>query len=236
MNITHRADREDAEFNFILTQPHSPPHPPLPRETDMVRTRSTYLASATGILGGGIGAQPQYEEGEDLADSSGVDFSRAEGSSEHDAPPATGNGHPISWPVNRPSSPGVWSPRVDEVLRARETQVAAEYMAYSPAAASIPREYWPGGERSLRGIGTRAFALGATFGTCAIAMAHLELIEHSRLWRPFAFASMLSVFHFLEFWVYASYNVPGTSTDSFLLSSNGTSLHFCPDSQAVPTD
>lgn len=97
------------------------------------------------------------------------------------------------------SSPGSWT------LQARTTP-------------TIALEIFPSGKRSLSGIAVRAFCLGNAavlgFGFTAL-LAYYD----SRLWRPWFFLGVLSVFHFLEFYITAAYNTPIAYVTSFLLTN-----------------
>ncbi|KAI9659340.1 MAG: hypothetical protein M1821_001598 [Bathelium mastoideum] len=78
----------------------------------------------------------------------------------------------ISWPLNRPSSPGPWSPRVDHALRAREASTivfgssTALHTSFSPSAASqaqLDPDLLPSHRKSLSSISLQAFCLGCGF-------------------------------------------------------------------------
>ncbi|KAF2270256.1 prenyl cysteine carboxyl methyltransferas-like protein Ste14 [Lojkania enalia] len=133
--------------------------------------------------------------------------------------PASSNGDPtsphpeISFPVNRPSQRGEWSPELDAKLRAKGTS-----NIQLPRHNIIPRAFYPGGARSLSGIAIRAFFLGngATLGL-ALSLWLFALGNH--LWRAPFFAATLCVFHFLEFWTTAEYNTDIAYVSSFLLTN-----------------
>lgn len=97
---------------------------------------------------------------------------------------------------------------------------------YTVQAQTLPYDasLLPEGRRSLSSIGLQAFWLGFSLAFCAIATAFL--INSSRtIWRLPAFFACLSVFHFLEFWTTARFNMPAARASSFLLS-NGKAYTF----------
>lgn len=118
----------------------------------------------------------------------------------------------ISLPVNRPAEKGEWTPELDAKLRAQEAS------NIQLTKNVLPRYLWPGGDRSLAGIAIRAFLLGAA-GTVGFVCAGFLAYHDVRLWRPFFFLAVLSVFHFLEFWTTAAYNTPTAYISSFLLTN-----------------
>ena len=83
----------------------------------------------------------------------------------------------------------------------------------------------PDGKRSLSSISTQAFFLGIAFATSLILGAQYAW-KGNTIWRPFAFLASLSLFHFLEFWVTATYNVPVVRASSFLLWTNGMAYNI----------
>ncbi|OCL05960.1 prenyl cysteine carboxyl methyltransferas-like protein Ste14 [Glonium stellatum] len=119
----------------------------------------------------------------------------------------------ISWPVNRPPDQGPWTPRLDAALRARE---ASTLQHASPNA--VAKEFYADGRRSLAGIALRAFLLGITLGVSIITTL-LLLYYNNNFWRAPFFLVALSIFHFLEFWTTATYNVPSATINSFLLTN-----------------
>lgn len=130
---------------------------------------------------------------------------------------ASQNGGPspradISFPVNRPASPGKWTPELDAKIRAQE---AANIQLKT---AVLPRYLWPGGDRSLAGIALRAFLLGVS-GAVGFLLTAALAYNDVRLWRPAFFLGVLCVFHFLEFWTTAAYNTPTAYISSFLLTN-----------------
>ncbi|KAF2107182.1 prenyl cysteine carboxyl methyltransferas-like protein Ste14 [Lophiotrema nucula] len=119
----------------------------------------------------------------------------------------------ISFPVNRPSERGNWTPEIDAELRAKE----ASNIQFR-RAGGLSRAFFPGGDRALSGIAIRAFLLGC--GAVLGILLSIELVLHeSHLWRASLFLTVLSIFHFLEFWTTAEYNTPTAFISSFLLSN-----------------
>lgn len=78
----------------------------------------------------------------------------------------------------------------------------------------------PEGKRSLSGISSQSFWLGICLATSLILGAQVAYFGNT-IWRLFAFTASLSLFHFLEFWTTATYNMPQVRASSFLLFSNG---------------
>jgi protein-S-isoprenylcysteine O-methyltransferase len=83
----------------------------------------------------------------------------------------------------------------------------------------------PDGKRSLSSISTQAFCLGLAFAASLI-FATQTAWNGNTVWRFFAFTASLSLFHFLEFWVTATYNVPVVRASSFLLWTNGAAYNI----------
>jgi protein-S-isoprenylcysteine O-methyltransferase len=79
----------------------------------------------------------------------------------------------------------------------------------------------PEGKRSLSSISTQSFWLGIAL-TASVIFGVEAAWKGYTIWRPFAFIGSLALFHFLEFWVTATYNVPVVRASSFLLFTNGT--------------
>ncbi|KAK3697264.1 farnesyl cysteine-carboxyl methyltransferase [Vermiconidia calcicola] len=82
----------------------------------------------------------------------------------------------------------------------------------------------PKGSRSLSFIGLQAFVLGFTLAICILVAAWLAN-EGRTTWRLPAFFACLSLFHFLEYWTTAHFNMPATRASSFLLYSNGAAYN-----------
>lgn len=87
----------------------------------------------------------------------------------------------------------------------------------------------PDGKRSLSSIGAQSFWLGFALATSLVLGAQTAYFDYP-IWRLFAFVASLSLFHFLEYWTTATYNVPVVRASSFLLFTNGTAYnvaHTC---------
>ena len=82
----------------------------------------------------------------------------------------------------------------------------------------------PNGSRSLSSIGLQAFGCGFMLASCLSLTACLVAAEKT-IWRLPAFFACLSLFHFLEFWTTARFNLPAVRASSFLLFSNGVSYN-----------
>ena len=82
----------------------------------------------------------------------------------------------------------------------------------------------PNGSRSLSSIGLQAFSLGFSLAFCALTTLWLVL-EGKPIWRLPAFFACLSIFHFLEYWTTARFNMPAARASSFLLFSNGAAYN-----------
>jgi len=83
----------------------------------------------------------------------------------------------------------------------------------------------PEGKRSLSHISAQAFWLGFVLAASLILGMQAAYFEWT-IWRLFAFTASLSLFHFLEFWTTATYNLPQVRASSFLLFSNGTAYNM----------
>jgi len=118
----------------------------------------------------------------------------------------------ISFPVNRPSETGTWTPELDAKIRSQE----ASHIQFN--RNPLPRAFFPGGDRSLAAIAIRAFLLGVCG---ALGFLLTAVLSHygSRLWRPFFFLGTLCIFHFLEFYTTAAFNTPTAYVSSFLLTN-----------------
>jgi protein-S-isoprenylcysteine O-methyltransferase len=124
----------------------------------------------------------------------------------------------ISFPTNRPTEPGKWTPELDAEIRAREPPKIQLRGSQAPAPNVLSTDFFPHGKRSLSGIAVRAFCLGMALMLGLVMAAFLAYYE-SRLWRPWLFLSTLSTFHFLEFYTTAAYNTPKAWVASFLLTN-----------------
>ncbi|MCJ1467100.1 hypothetical protein MMC07_005722 [Pseudocyphellaria aurata] len=78
--------------------------------------------------------------------------------------------------------------------------------------------------KSPAAISLRAFLLGGAFGVslCGILVA---LERQPSFWRPPFFLLTLAVFHFLEYYITATYNPTAATVSAFLLSQNGSAYN-----------
>src|SRR5579871_2354418 len=123
----------------------------------------------------------------------------------------------ISWPLERPIHSGVFTQRIEEEVR-KKSDIAAAAIQGNPSSKSIIayEDLLPGQKRSQSGIAIRSFALGLTFGTSVLLYIFVAVEKQGRLWRPWFFLAALSLFHFLEFWTHARYNLPNATISTFL--------------------
>jgi protein-S-isoprenylcysteine O-methyltransferase len=84
------------------------------------------------------------------------------------------------------------------------------------------KQYLPGQKKSIPGIAVRSLLLGVVFTLSTNLTLFLLFCTGTPLWRLPFFLTILSTFHFLEFWTTARYNPPAMSISSFLLSQNGS--------------
>ena len=107
-----------------------------------------------------------------------------------------------------------------------ESDFASEIQSpFTSKPAPFDPSLLPDGKRSLSSISTQAFWLGVALAASLIFGAQFAWAGNT-VWRPFAFVASLSLFHFLEFWVTATYNVPVVRASSFLLWTNGAAYNF----------
>lgn len=81
------------------------------------------------------------------------------------------------------------------------------------------------GKRSLSSIGLQAFFLGNTFSLGSVFTIQY-LLQDNLAWRLFAFVTCLALFHFLEYWTTARFNLPTLRANSFLLFTNGRAYNI----------
>ncbi|KAF2768027.1 ICMT-domain-containing protein [Teratosphaeria nubilosa] len=79
----------------------------------------------------------------------------------------------------------------------------------------------PTGSRSLTAIALQASSLGFVLAACILSTMYWTYIQPHPIWRFPAFFACLSIFHFLEFYTTAAYNLPALRASSFLLYNNG---------------
>lgn len=134
---------------------------------------------------------------------------------------AKGNGHPT--PPTNAEEPSLASATTQD----RTTyQFDFDTPTYAARTKTLPYDpsLLPSGSRSLSSIGLQSFWLGFTLAACLMLTAWLALEEH-HIWRLPAFFACLSLFHFLEFWTTARFNLPAVRASSFLLFNNGTAYN-----------
>ena len=164
-----------------------------------------------------VTSQPESESPSDTATSSGSD------------------GKPsISWPLERPIHSGVFTQRIEEEVR-RKSDMAAAAVGNPSKATIAYDELLPGRRRSQSGIAVRSFALGLTFGTAVLLYFYVAFEKQGRLWRPWFFLAALSLFHFLEFWTHARYNLPNATISTFLLFTNGMAYNLAHTTAMIET-
>jgi protein-S-isoprenylcysteine O-methyltransferase len=108
--------------------------------------------------------------------------------------------------------------------RQQETYITPLESTNSISAALdlYEKQFLPSQPKSLSGIATRSFILGITITlSSTLSIFLLQSRSYTPLWRGPFFFSVLSLFHFLEFWTTAAYNTHEAKVSSFLLSSNG---------------
>jgi protein-S-isoprenylcysteine O-methyltransferase len=166
-----------------------------------------------------VTSQPEIESASDTATSSGSDGK-------------TG----ISWPLERPIHSGVFTQRIEEELR-QKSDIAAAAIQGNPSSNSTIayKDLLPGQKRSQSGIAVRSFALGLTFGTSILLYFYVAFDKQGRLWRPWFFLAVLSLFHFLEFWTHARYNLPNATISTFLLFTNGMAYNLAHTTAMIET-
>ena len=129
----------------------------------------------------------------------------------------------ISWPLNRPTQPGLWDPASSTANgHAHTLAPPPAYAPYSPPPNPI---ILPSGRHSLSRISSISSLLGLALGLSISLMAQLLYIN-SPLWRTPFFLAILSIFHFFEFFVTAKYNTRLATPDSFLLTNNGMAYNI----------
>jgi protein-S-isoprenylcysteine O-methyltransferase len=152
-------------------------------------------------------AQGDVESSSDYATSSGSD------------------GKPgISWPIERPAQTGEFTKRLEGEVR-RQSDTTAAAVAETTKSTMPFDDFLPGHKRSQSGIAMRSFALGGTLFASILLYAYFAFEKESRLWRPFFFLATLSLFHFLEFWTHARYNLQNATISTFLLFTNGVAYN-----------
>jgi protein-S-isoprenylcysteine O-methyltransferase len=140
----------------------------------------------------------------------------------------------VSRPTERPTETETFGPRVEAELRKRSVDID-EHLS-EVAEPTIPyKELLPGAKRSQAGIATNSFFLGQALGISLLLTYYALFVAASPLWRPPFFLSTLALFHFLEFYTHARYNLPNATTDTFLLFNNGLAYQLAHSSAMVET-
>jgi protein-S-isoprenylcysteine O-methyltransferase len=106
------------------------------------------------------------------------------------------------------------------------TTVASRPSEIDIALDTYEKQYHPGHPKSLSGIATRSFLLGSALTISSNISLYTLVATSSPLWRPPLFITILSLFHFLEFWTTAYYNTRSAQISSFLLSQNGSAYNI----------
>ena len=138
----------------------------------------------------------------------------------------------ISWPLNRPSARQPWTPPTTDTFQNGHANVSASHTNPTPSLpiletppSTLHPSNLPSGSKSLSGISLRAHLLGLTLGLSA-SLTFFLLSSSSPLWRAPFFLSALALFHFLEYYVTATYNPTVASISAFLLSQNGSAYNI----------
>lgn len=131
---------------------------------------------------------------------------------------ASGNGH-----VTAPCNAAIDTPTVVPAADYSFDFDSPRYAALTKPVQMDP-SLGPDGSRSMSSIGLQAFSLGFVFALCLLSTTWL-LLNDKTIWRLPAFFACLSIFHFLEFWTTARFNVPAVRASSFLLFNNGTAYN-----------
>ncbi|KAJ5914611.1 hypothetical protein N7504_003494 [Penicillium tannophilum] len=140
----------------------------------------------------------------------------------------------ISWPMERithPTASQEWHP--SSLMPGRRDSTASEDSEDSSADQDTHISNYPKGTKSLSGISLRAFLIGTTLGIASTATLLLSTVFPTPLWRVPFFIASLSVFHFLEFYITATYNTRAADVEAFLLSSNGWAYNVAHGSAIV---
>ncbi|KAJ5758959.1 hypothetical protein N7520_006115 [Penicillium odoratum] len=140
----------------------------------------------------------------------------------------------ISWPIERiprPTPAEEWHPS-SLIPGRRDSTTSAESDTTDADADTHPSNY-PKGTKSLSGISLRAFLLGSSLGLTGTLTILLCTVFPTPLWRVPFFIASLSLFHFLEFYITATYNPRAADVKAFLLSSNGWAYNVAHGSAVV---
>jgi protein-S-isoprenylcysteine O-methyltransferase len=155
-------------------------------------------------------------------------------SSSTDTSPQRVNKPNISWPQERPTENGALGPRVEAELRNRPADGDAHLAEIEELTVPF-NDLLPGKKRSQSEISATSFFLGQALGVSLLLTYYALFIADSLLWRPPFFISALALFHFLEFFTHARWNVPNATTETFLLFNNGLAYQLAHGSAMVET-
>lgn len=79
--------------------------------------------------------------------------------------------------------------------------------------------------KSLVGVACRSMVLGSLLGACIVSSMYVLLVVQRPIWRLPLYVALLALFHFLEYYSTARYNVRHATTSAFLLTSNGNAYY-----------
>ncbi|KAJ5280680.1 hypothetical protein N7478_006052 [Penicillium angulare] len=127
--------------------------------------------------------------------------------------------HLSRYPGRQSRIPEEWHPSSLRPGRRDSDTPSATSTDSAPAETDLSN--YPNGSKSLSGISLRAFLLGTSLGLASAVTLFLTIFTNTGFWRVPFFIASLSLFHFLEFYVTATYNTSAADVTAFLLSSNG---------------
>ncbi|KIW02043.1 uncharacterized protein PV09_06545 [Verruconis gallopava] len=165
------------------------------------------------------------QENEELSAWSEAHYERLKKSLPSDSSSTSNDSPAISWPLERPNDGDApFNPRIEDELRKRPLHIKDNLMSNQESAVAnltvAMTDLLPGRKRAQSGIALRSWCLGQIF-SLSFFFACYAFYSGSRLWRPPFFMMCLSLFHFLEFWTHAMFNLPNATISAFLLFDNG---------------
>ena len=123
----------------------------------------------------------------------------------------------ISWPVDRPTHRSPWDPSNSRGIG----HVNGHFRTHLPETNPVDAK------TSLAGISLRSQLLGLILGiSLSATVLLLSPPYQSSLWRLPFFLSVLSLFHFLEFYTTSISNPSSATISAFLLSQNGSAYNI----------
>jgi protein-S-isoprenylcysteine O-methyltransferase len=140
----------------------------------------------------------------------------------------------ISRTLETPTETGAFGPRVEAELRNRPAE-GDEQLSGIEEPTILLKDLLPTNKRSQSEISSTSFFLGQALGVSLLLTYYALFVAHSPLWRPPFFLSTLALFHFLEFYTHARWNVPNATTETFLLFNNGLAYQLAHGSAMVET-